>query len=199
MNRNTGFPPYVTAFDGIDMLGEGCQISSSVTVMRETAPPGERRILLGNEVMLFDRVRLLLGDTGVPANTALVLGNRVIINVACYISGEGGLTIEDDVLIGAHVHVLSAGHAIHEGKEVIAQNAITYGAIRIGAGAWIGANSTILPGANIGQGAVIGAGSVVTRSIPPFAVAVGNPARVMHYRKGYEPKRWWQLFSKATS
>lgn len=199
MSRNTGFPPYVTAFSGIDVLGEGCQISSSVSVMRETAPPGNRHILLGDSVMLFDRVRLLLGDTCVPTDTALRIGNRVIINVACYISGEGGLTIDDDVIIGAHVHVLSAGHAIHEGGAVIANNPVTYGAIHIGIGAWIGANSTILPGAHIGQGAVIGAGSVVTQPIPAFAVAVGNPARVVHYRKGHEPKRWWQLFNKAAS
>lgn len=193
MNRNTGFPPYVTVFPGIDTLGVGCQISPSVSVMREVEPQGGRRIVVGNNVMLFDQVRLLLGDTCVPEGTALTIGDRVIINVGCYISGEGGLSIEDDVIIGAHVHILTAGHAIHHSGEIVAANPVIYGTILIGPGAWIGANSTILPGANIGKGAVIGAGSVVTRSVPPFAVAVGNPARVIHYRQGHTPKRWWQF------
>jgi UDP-2-acetamido-3-amino-2,3-dideoxy-glucuronate N-acetyltransferase len=48
-------------------------------------------------------------------------------------------------------------------------------------GASIGANATILPGITIGQGAMVGAGAVVTRSVPPHAVVVGNPARIVRY------------------
>ncbi|OOE73670.1 CatB-related O-acetyltransferase [Salinivibrio sp. ML290] len=56
------------------------------------------------------------------------------------------------------------------------------GRVTIGNGVWIGDSVIILPGANVGNGAVIGAGSVVTKSIPPFSIAVGNPARVIKYR-----------------
>ena len=49
-------------------------------------------------------------------------------------------------------------------------------------GAWIGCNVTILKGVTIGTGAVIGAGSLVTKSIPPYAIAVGSPARVVKCR-----------------
>lgn len=51
----------------------------------------------------------------------------------------------------------------------------------VGLGASIGANATILPGITIGAGAMIGAGSVVTRSVPPSAVVVGNPGRIVRY------------------
>jgi acetyltransferase-like isoleucine patch superfamily enzyme len=46
-------------------------------------------------------------------------------------------------------------------------------------GCWIGANTVILPGVTIGKNAVVGASSVVTKSIPDYAIAVGNPARVI--------------------
>ncbi|NVK17371.1 MAG: CatB-related O-acetyltransferase [Methylocystaceae bacterium] len=69
----------------------------------------------------------------------------------------------------------------------------------IGCDVWIGANSTILQGRNVGHGAVIGAGSVVTKDIPPYAIAVGNPATVIKYRfdtetiKGLLETKWWTL------
>ena len=58
----------------------------------------------------------------------------------------------------------------------------TRGDVIIGDGCWVCDNVTVLAGASIGAGAVIGACAVVTRAIPPFAVAVGNPARVVKYR-----------------
>lgn len=72
--------------------------------------------------------------------------------------------------------------------------------ISIGPDAWIGSNVTILPGCSrIGFGAVVGAGSVVTKDIPDFAIAVGNPARVVKYRHTPEMQnrilqsRYWEL------
>lgn len=47
---------------------------------------------------------------------------------------------------------------------------------------WIGANAVIMPGVFIGDGSVIGAGAIVTRSIPPYSVAVGIPARIIKER-----------------
>ncbi|MES2932279.1 MAG: DapH/DapD/GlmU-related protein [Pseudomonadota bacterium] len=199
MTRNLGFPPFVSEFSGIDRMGVGCQISTSVSIMRNLEPLGKRCISLGDDVMLFDQVRLLLGCNLTPDNSGLLIGNRVIVNVGCYISGEGGLVIDDDAIIGANVHILSAGHSIHNSGPVVSVNPLEYGAIHIGVGSWIGANSTILPGVKIGRGAVVGAGSVVTRAVPSFTVAVGNPARVIHYREGYKPKRWWHFDRRAVT
>ena len=53
--------------------------------------------------------------------------------------------------------------------------------IRIGDDVWIGAGAIILPGVTIGEGAVVGAGAVVTKDIPPFAIVVGNPAKIIRY------------------
>ena len=54
--------------------------------------------------------------------------------------------------------------------------------IVIGNDVWIGAQATILKGVEIADGAVVGAGSVVTKSVPPNAIVVGNPAKVVQYR-----------------
>ena len=69
--------------------------------------------------------------------------------------------------------------------------------IIIGNDVWIGANACIMPGVKIGDGAVIGAGAIVTKDIPPFAVAAGNPARIIKYRFSDEQIsdlmaiKWW--------
>ena len=67
----------------------------------------------------------------------------------------------------------------------------------IGNDVFIGANVTVLDGVHISDGAVIGAGAVVVKDIPPYAIAVGVPAKVIKYRfdnetiKGLLEKRWW--------
>jgi hypothetical protein len=67
----------------------------------------------------------------------------------------------------------------------------------LGADVWLGHGVIVLPGVSIGTGAAVGAGAVVTKDLPPFAVAVGNPARVLRFRFA-EPVResllriaWW--------
>lgn len=185
-----GLPPVVDHHPGIDRLGRDCRISSTVSVFRAVNLHANAGIGLGDEVILFDHTRLLIWE----ADTRLEIGNRVIVNVGCYLSGEGGLSIQDNVMIGPHARLLSAGHGIHGGESCVAHNPITIAPIRVGYGAWIGGGATVLQGISIGSGAVVGAGSVVTRDIPPFAIAVGNPARVIRYREGYGSVPWWRRF-----
>lgn len=71
------------------------------------------------------------------------------------------------------------------------------GPITVGHDVWIGARCIILSGVTIGNGAVIGAGSIVTRDVPPYAIAVGNPARTIRYRfapdviERLQSLKWW--------
>ncbi|CAA7616130.1 putative acetyltransferase [Candidatus Terasakiella magnetica] len=70
---------------------------------------------------------------------------------------------------------------------------------RIGCDVWIGANATVLRGRTVGTGACIGAGCVVNHDVPPYAIVVGNPARVIRYRfsetiiESLLRTRWWTL------
>ncbi len=78
------------------------------------------------------------------------------------------------------------------------RDAVTRGGVTIGHDVWVGARAIILSGVTIGDGAVIGAGAVVSRDVPPYAIAVGNPARLVRHRFAPEiiarlqALRWWE-------
>ncbi|MDE7090258.1 MAG: N-acetyltransferase, partial [Bacteroidales bacterium] len=99
-----------------------------------------------------------------------VLGRNVKVqnNVSIYT----GVTCEDDVFLGpscVFTNVINPRSAVNRKNE--------YAATRVGQGATIGANATIVCGHDIGAYAFIGAGAVVTKDVPPYALLVGNPAR----------------------
>jgi acetyltransferase-like isoleucine patch superfamily enzyme/dTDP-4-dehydrorhamnose 3,5-epimerase-like enzyme len=103
----------------------------------------------------------------------VVVGDRV--TVKCGVQLWDGIKIEDDVFIGPNVTFTNdLWPRSRQWKD-------TYPSTVVRKGASIGANATILPGITIGQNAMIGAGAVVTRSVPPNAVVVGNPARITSY------------------
>ena len=129
------------------------------------------------------------------------LGKKPLIDAYCYFRYPWGISIGDfvsinrgvkifnssfknckiqignNVRIGPEVKILGATHDYYylnlpdRGKDVIISDYV-----------WIGSNATILPGVSIGKGAVIGAASVVTKNIPPWSIAVGNPAKVIKNR-----------------
>ncbi len=182
-----GIPPVVEAFEGIDSLGGHCRIAASVTVYRGRATDPQRGIHLGAGVQLFEGVRLVVGELDRNTAADLHIGAGTVVNVFSYLSGEGGLWIGERVLIGPHCRLLSAGHEVDGEAVAIMDAGLTYGPVRIGQGAWLAAGVTVLPGVTVGRGAVVGAASVVTRDIPDFAVAVGAPAQVRRYRRGFGP------------
>ena len=95
------------------------------------------------------------------------------IQQCCTFFGRGGITIGNDVFIGPKVNLITINHDPNPENR-----SATYGRpIVIEDKAWIGINSTILPGVRIGYGAIVGAGSVVTKDVPPMTVVAGNPAR----------------------
>lgn len=101
------------------------------------------------------------------------IGNRVTIKCGVHI--WDGITIEDDVFVGPSVAF--SNDKFPRSK----QHLLDYPETRICTNASIGANATILPGVTIGTHAMVGAGAVVTRSVPPYAIVYGNPARIMDY------------------
>jgi len=101
------------------------------------------------------------------------LGKNVFINHACSFLDMGGITIEDDVLIGPRVNLVTENHPLDPSD----RRALFTKPIVIKRKAWIGAGATILPGVTIGENAVIAAGAVVSKDVPASTVVGGVPAK----------------------
>jgi acetyltransferase-like isoleucine patch superfamily enzyme len=118
----------------------------------------------------------------VPPNK-LKIGNDVDLAKDVMITCNGGVEINDRVLIGYGTKILSSNHNIPEKKGRIFGAGHTHSKIIIENDVWIGCNCVILPGVRIGEGAVVAAGSVVTKNVPPFSIVAGVPAKVIKERE----------------
>jgi acetyltransferase-like isoleucine patch superfamily enzyme len=101
------------------------------------------------------------------------IGRNVFINHACSFLDMGGITIEDHVLIGPKVNLITENHPIDPAD----RRALICKPIVIKRNAWIGAAATILPGVTIGENAVVAAGAVVSRDVPANTIVGGVPAK----------------------
>lgn len=127
----------------------------------------------------------------VVISPGVVLGNNVKVqnNVSVYT----GVVCDDDVFLGpscVFTNVINPRSAVVRRGE--------YLATRVGRGASIGANATIVCGNDIGEYAFIGAGAVVTKAVPPYALVVGNPARQTGWMSRYGHKLKFDVQHKAT-
>lgn len=103
----------------------------------------------------------------------ITIGKNVFINFDCTFLALGGITIEDDVLIGPKVSLITENHPLNpeERKGLIGKP------IHIKKNAWIGANVTILSGVTIGENAVVAAGALVSKDVPDNTIVGGIPAK----------------------
>lgn len=151
---------------------------------------------LGRKTTIFSPLQL-------DATSSIHLGERVFINHQAWLMGNRDkkctLIVEDGTVIGHFSHIIALEN-VHIGKNVLIADKVfisdcsheyadvnlpviqqpvkILSPVSIGDGSWIGENVCIL-GASVGKHCVIGSNSVVTRDIPDYAVAVGNPARVI--------------------
>ncbi|WP_346906132.1 sugar O-acetyltransferase [Faecalicatena orotica] len=105
------------------------------------------------------------------------VGKNFFANYNCSIIDVAPVTIGDNCQLAPNVAIYTAGHPLHP----VSRNSMyEYGIeVTIGDNVWIGGNTVILPGIHIGSNTVIGAGSVVTKDIPDWSLAAGNPCRVI--------------------
>jgi acetyltransferase-like isoleucine patch superfamily enzyme len=103
------------------------------------------------------------------------LGKKVFINHLCSFLDLGGITIEDDVMIGPRVSITSENHPV----DIATRKTLIPAKVVIKRNAWIGADATILPGVTIGENSVVAAGAVVTKDVPGNTIVGGVPAKII--------------------
>ena len=105
----------------------------------------------------------------------ITIGKRVFINHACSFLDMGGIILEDDVLIGPKVNLITENHPLNP----LERRGMLCKPILIRRNAWIGAGATILPGVTIGENSVVAAGAVVSKNVPSNTVVGGIPAKII--------------------
>jgi acetyltransferase-like isoleucine patch superfamily enzyme len=103
------------------------------------------------------------------------IGKNVFINHACSFLDLGGITIEDDVLIGPRVNLITENHPVDPAK----RKHLDLKSILIKRNAWIGAGATILPGVTVGENSIVAAGAVVNKDVPDNSIVGGIPAKLI--------------------
>lgn len=137
-------------------------------------------VKIGHHTTILRNVRIQLYPDLMEITPHISIGSHCYLGFNVTILAGADITIEDHVLFASNVLVSSENHGIDPENEIFYMDQPLRGApILIGEGSWIGERVCILPGVQIGKKCVIGAGSVVTKSVPDYCIAVGNPARVI--------------------
>lgn len=138
---------------------------------------------VGENVWINQPLTLAVGST-------VTIGDGTYINSGLILIDDYKVTIGKGCLFGTGVTLCTTGHPID--PEERAKGGMYSFPITIGDGAWIGAGAIILPGITVGRYAVIGAGSVVTRDIPDYTIAVGNPCRPIRKIDERDKAYYWK-------
>ena len=172
---------------GVELLNTDLiSMGSDVFIDRDVRlrPMGRQtRVILGDGVQI-DRGTDL--KVHYHSQGEIVIGDHTIIGPHCFLSGES-IKIGAYCLLAPQVSIFANNHVFSDPLQYIRHQGHSYQGIVIGDDCWLGAGVKVLDGVEIGQGCVIGAGAVVSKSLPPYSIAVGIPAKVVGTRQTSDP------------
>ena len=126
----------------------------------------------------------------------LKFGNNVQLNDYVHITAAHSVEIGNNVLMASKIYISDCTHGSYIGNEddsdpmsLPIDRRLSVKAVKIEDNVWLGEFVSILPGVTVGQGTIVGANSVVSKSLPPFVIAVGSPAKPIKFYN-FESKRW---------
>ena len=117
----------------------------------------------------------------------VIIGDRTKIGLSNTIIGP--VIIGNDIRLAQNITISGLNHNYEDVSLPIHVQGVSTAQIVIEDESWIGANVVVVAGVTIGKHSIVAAGSIVTKDIPPYSVAVGNPARVLK-RYNHESKTW---------
>lgn len=163
-------------------------VGKRLRVERIFSIAGNPKIYVGDDVYVSGTIAILAGR--IFPNPELRIGNRTFVGDGCQFAVAKSIEIGDDVLIAGECSISDySQHPVDPEKRVASLQVDPEDVrpVRIGNRAWLGRRATILPGVTVGDDAVVGACAVVTKDVPPGAICVGNPGRILS-RSVYDAK-----------
>jgi abequosyltransferase len=177
-------------------FGEGVSIHYSCDIRRSAAS----RMQIGNSVYIAQDTWLNIPEPGVDAPSAMIIENGCKIGRRCMISAKNSVRVSENVLFGPSVLITDHSHEFSNLEQPIhAQGLTAGGTVVIERNCWLGHGAAIICTSGqlvVGRNSVVGANAVVTRSIPPFSVVSGNPARVI---RRYDPEAGVWVKAESTA
>ena len=148
------------------------------------------KVSIGNDTIIGKHSRIQCYPDENMEIGHLIIGNGCRIGNRCSFLCGGDITIGNGVLMASDILVASENHSIDpESLQYYMSQPLKCNSVEIMDGSWIGEKVCILPGVSIGYKSIIGAGSVVTKSIPDYCIAVGNPAKIIK-KWDFETHKW---------
>jgi len=156
-------------------------ISARLDVIPRSSHHVRHRLFLAKKSLIEDSCVVCTwhGDVVLKEGASIGIGSIVI----------GPVTIGESSICSQNCFIGGQSYIFQDVSKDFLRQGVEIKQVVIGKNVWIGSNAVVLLGAKIGDNSVIGAGSTVVDDIPPYSVAVGNPARVVK-RYNFETKKW---------
>lgn len=168
-------------FSRIYWAGRLGELGPRALIYRNSHWHNPKAIALGAGVLIKNDCQLSVRQgRGHGSAIRLRIGDESSLQRGCKISASQSITIGRQVMMASNVFIIDHDHVFdHPTKPASMVRELRSAPVVIEDGCWLGYGSVVLKGVRIGRRSVIGANAVVTRDIPPYSVAVGNPARVV--------------------
>lgn len=166
---NMATPAYAEAIKEMGRCNQICFRINTTEPDMEKIRPMENELLNGG----LDATSYIMPPMQIDFGCQMKIGRGVFVNHSLTCMAAGGITIEDGVMIGPNVRIVTDNH------DFANRMVLRCKPVHIGRNAWIGVGAIILPGVTIGENAVVAAGAVVTKDVAPNTIVGGNPAKLI--------------------
>ena len=164
-------------------IGKNTYIDKTVNIF------GWRHVSVGSDTLIGEQTWINVNKR-VEGFEHIKIGNYCYLGRRNLLSSSKELIISDYVMTNNECKFLGSNHVYDNPLEpYISTGTVNDGILKIGVNVWIGAASQVLGAVEVGHGSIIGAGSIVTKDIPPFSIAVGNPCKVIK-RYNFQLNQW---------
>ena len=141
-----------------------------------------------NQQRMLEKIRHIGKDTTISMSVDITFPQHLSIGAGCFIGDDsildsrGGIKIGNYSSLGVNALLLSTDHRYVGVATIPFDDVRVIKPVVMGDFVWGGANVSIMPGVTIGDGAILGLSCVITEDVPPMAIMVGNPAKIVGYR-----------------